>query len=764
MCITSYNIFVTINKKFNFNILKQKRFTVKSYLLVLSFSFVFINIFNVQAITFSNSKIDLKKRYNNLYLSEITTSNKDKAIAVKTSLLTTANSSIFIPNCTRLNSPLNNSSNISVSSNLSWNAVIDALGYIINVGTTYGGTEIADNIDVGSNTTYTPAADFPEDSYIYITITPYNALGNATSCGQERFRTQKLSPPSCTSFFTPINNSNNVAVNSNLSWNSVSNASGYFINIGTTPGGTDIENNLDIGNTTTYVPATNYPSESEIYITIKPYNTIGEASGCIEKKFTTETILPLCTDLVSPVNGETDVSVSSSISWRPVSNAKGYYITAGTFPAGTEFANKLDVGNVTRFIPGTNFPENQTIHVLVIPYNDLGEAIQNCDEETFKTTFLKTSCTAMNSPRNGENNISVTSSISWDADANATGYFINVGTTPSGTDIANNIDVGNTTTYTPSSNFKGQTTIYVTITPYNTSGSSTSCSEESFTTENLLPSCISFLSPLNRTTNISVNTSITWNAVTNATGYFINLGTTSGGTDIENGKDLGNTTTYKATSPLPSETTVYITIIPYNLEGNAPNCNEKYFTTEKTPPNCTSITAPLNNSKNVAVDSNISWNLTPNTTGYLVTIGTTPSGTDIANAIDAGNVSAYNPPVDFPDESNIYVTITPYNALGNATNCEENQFTTENRIIEIPKFFTPNGDGNHDYWEVKDPKNEIKVIYIFDRYGKLLKTLESNTIGWNGSLSGKKLLADDYWSLLELHNGETIRTHFTLKR
>ncbi|GAA4232234.1 hypothetical protein GCM10022291_06580 [Postechiella marina] len=730
--------------------------------MVLSFSFVFINIFNVQAITLSNSKTETKTRHKKLYYSNI--NNKNKVIEKKTSPLTTYKSTAYVPNCTRLNSPLNNSSNISVSNNLSWRAVTDAVGYIINVGTTYGGTEIANNLDVGNNTIYNPTTDFPEDSYIYVSIIPYNALGSATSCGQERFRTQKLSPPSCTSFFSPINNSSNVAVNSNLSWNNVVNASGYFINIGTTSGGTDIANNLDLGNTTTYVPTVNYPSESDIYVTITPYNTIGSAMGCIEKKFTTETILPLCTDLVSPSNGETDVNISSSISWRPVSNAKGYYITVGTFPAGTEFANKLDVGNTTTFTPSTNFPENQTIHVLVIPYNDLGEAIQNCDEETFKTAFLKTSCTTMSNPRNGENNISVTSSISWDADVNATGYFINVGTTSGGTDIANNIDVGNTTTYTPSSKFDGQTTIYVTITPYNASGKSLGCNEENFTTENLLPPCISFLSPLNRTTNISVNTSIRWSAVTNATGYFISLGTTSGGTDIENGRDLGNVTTYTPTSPLPSETTIYTTITPYNLEGNAPNCSEKYFTTEKTPPNCTSITAPLNNSENVAVNSNISWNLIPNTTGYLVTIGTTSGGTDIANAVDAGNVSAYNPPVDLPDESNIYVTITPYNALGNATNCEENRFTTENRIIEIPKFFTPNGDGNHDYWEVKDPKNEIKIIYIFNRYGKLLKTLASNTIGWNGSLSGKKLLADDYWCLLELHNGETIKTHFTLKR
>ena len=42
-----------------------------------------------------------------------------------------------------------------------------------------------------------------------------------------------------------------------------------------------------------------------------------------------------------------------------------------------------------------------------------------------------------------------------------------------------------------------------------------------------------------------------------------------------------------------------------------------------------------------------------------------------------------------------------------------------------PKFFTPNGDGIHDAWNVlgietlTDPN-----IFIFDRYGKLLKQLD----------------------------------------
>lgn len=82
----------------------------------------------------------------------------------------------------------------------------------------------------------------------------------------------------------------------------------------------------------------------------------------------------------------------------------------------------------------------------------------------------------------------------------------------------------------------------------------------------------------------------------------------------------------------------------------------------------------------------------------------------------------------------------------------------------IPKYFTPNNDGIHDYWKVQDFNNSIKNISIFDRYGKLLKYLPTNSIGWNGSFKGELLKTDTYWYVISLTTGETIRGYFALKR
>ena len=88
-------------------------------------------------------------------------------------------------------------------------------------------------------------------------------------------------------------------------------------------------------------------------------------------------------------------------------------------------------------------------------------------------------------------------------------------------------------------------------------------------------------------------------------------------------------------------------------------------------------------------------------------------------------------------------------------------------VIGIPKYFTPNNDGFNDYWNVKGINsnfNSKSTIYIFDRYGKLLKQLNALSQGWDGIFNGIPLPSDDYWYTLKLEDGRQAKGHFSLKR
>ncbi|MEM1003066.1 MAG: T9SS type B sorting domain-containing protein, partial [Bacteroidota bacterium] len=69
-------------------------------------------------------------------------------------------------------------------------------------------------------------------------------------------------------------------------------ASGYFLSLGTSINGTDILDNLDVGNVLFYDLANDLPEETIIYVTIVPYNIDGEAVGCLSESFETENLFP----------------------------------------------------------------------------------------------------------------------------------------------------------------------------------------------------------------------------------------------------------------------------------------------------------------------------------------------------------------------------------------------------------------------------------------------------------------------------------------
>jgi len=89
-------------------------------------------------------------------------------------------------------------------------------------------------------------------------------------------------------------------------------------------------------------------------------------------------------------------------------------------------------------------------------------------------------------------------------------------------------------------------------------------------------------------------------------------------------------------------------------------------------------------------------------------------------------------------------------------------------VTDYPKFFTPNGDGYHDYWNIGGRVGvDALNVYIFDRAGKLIKDLTNDESGWDGTYEGRMLPSDDYWfKVIYSKNGikGEYMNHFTLKR
>jgi gliding motility-associated-like protein len=86
-------------------------------------------------------------------------------------------------------------------------------------------------------------------------------------------------------------------------------------------------------------------------------------------------------------------------------------------------------------------------------------------------------------------------------------------------------------------------------------------------------------------------------------------------------------------------------------------------------------------------------------------------------------------------------------------------------LFGIPKYFTPNGDGYNDNWNIKGLSNpQNALIFIYDRYGKLIRKLDPNSKGWDGTFNEKIMPEDDYWFQVNLEEGGIYKGHFSLIR
>ena len=322
-------------------------------------------------------------------------------------------------------------------------------------------------------------------------------------------------------------------------------------------------------------------------------------------------------------------------------------MTVGTTSGGNDILDAEDVGNVITYDLATDLPEDSDIFVTIIPYNDEGDA--SCTEESFHTELIPVppTCTNLTDPLHDAVDVPIDTNLSWDPVDNADGYLVIVGTTSGGIEVVNNFDVGNQTTYDIPTDLQEDRLHYVTIIPYNAEGDATGCMEETFRTADSTspPSCVLLSSPANGDERVATDVNLTWNASSLATGYRLSVGTTSGGSEIFTG-DVGNMTTHNFTANLPESTVIYVTIIAYNDNGDAIGCTPESFTTDG-PPACTTLITPLVNATNVPADTNIEWNAAANAEGYRLTVSASNSTANNVTDLDITSGTTYTFPNDF---------------------------------------------------------------------------------------------------------------------
>lgn len=462
----------------------------------------------------------------------------------------------------------------------------------------------------------------------------------------------------------------------------------------------------------------------------------------------------LCPKISTPVNGDIDVAVDTEIRWPQVDGIFGYVVSLGTTPGGGEIINRRSSGTKNFYVPEVGLPENTKIYVTIRLFV-LGQPVQTCQIEEFTTINVNTppGCTTLSYPLNNATQANVNRPILWNYAPTATGYRLNIGTSSGATDVVNNLDIGNVLNFKPPTEFPLDQEYFVRIIPYNENGDAIGCQEESFITGIPTFDCDQVPNPATGTI-YSLKPEI---AFPDEIGFCQGEDSKT----IRSDDSAQGFRWYKlhqdGTETLISESREVdlISLGRYRYEaynnaaflGNTVECaNIKEFNVILSGP---------------AVIDKIS--VSREADGLvIVTQVNGPGSYEFALDDENGPFQDSNTFTRVPiGEHSVFVR--EKNGCGMVSRIVERQLSAK----DFPQFFTPNGDGIHDFWQFSPPSDvdtNIEIIQIYDRYGNFLSQVDPKRIGWDGSFMGRPLPASDYWFKATTFSQQEIYGHFALKR
>ncbi len=557
----------------------------------------------------------------------------------------------------------------------------------------------------------------------------------------------------CPRLLSPMNGDIDVAVDATISWNGIVGAPSYLISIGTTLGGTDIVNNQNVGNATSYQPPLGLPENTNIFVTITIFFFNAENIICATETFRTEDVTtpPACTTPRFPEAGATNVNSGTSISWNYAPTATGYRLSIGTTPGGTDILNNENIVGAPFYQPLVDLPLDDEIFVTIIPYNENGNASPSCEEYSFTTGALAMlpGCASLISPINGAINVPLSPLIEWTAVPEAVGYRVTIGTTPFNSNVLDNVTF--TENRTVVVDFEPNLTFFIRIIPFNAAGEALGCTQQSFST---ILGCGPYF---NTTTGEfvdlkpEINIPDTVPFCINETQITVETEDTADGYRWFKLDQNDNETLLSSTDQVTlteGGRYLYEAFNTISQSGSTIECvNSKTF--------------------NVTT-SEVARNLSLKVTGQ--------NGSIDIDVLHDG-IGDYEYAID--DENGLYQASASFNNIDpglhtffvrdkNGCGTASIKFEQDISLEGFPKFFTPNGDGINDYWQIIPPPNngeiQVRQIEIYNRYGNLIVQIDPSTRGWDGNFNGQPLPASDYWFKTISVKNKIIQGHFTLKR
>lgn len=238
-----------------------------------------------------------------------------------------------VPSKPTLVSPSHNATDVSVFTDLAWQAANGTANYHLQLSTdsNFTTTFLIDDTTLASTVTSRNVGQLADQTWYYWRVQGRNPVGAGAWSNRATFRSGSVptTPPAAPSLVSPAAFATNVSSASALfTWNAPATATGYAIEISLDPSfpGTVVAETT----TTTSRTVTTLSGGLAYYWRVKARNNVGFGAYSEVRAFSTVATRPGKPVLTTPAQFSTGISVTPTLTWNAVPGATSYRVQVST--------------------------------------------------------------------------------------------------------------------------------------------------------------------------------------------------------------------------------------------------------------------------------------------------------------------------------------------------------------------------------------------------------------------------------------------------
>lgn len=490
-----------------------------------------------------------------------------------------------------LTSPADGATNVDTITTLRWSKLSGAQAYFLYVGTTVGGKDVVSTGELAA--TEFSASSLPAARSLYARIW-------VKVDGKWTYRDSQFSTSTLVRFTNVRDGQDKLDLAVPLQWAALPDGAIYTVYAGSSPGAYDLLRSGEL--TTTSWSVRSLPGGRLIY-----FRLWSKWNGAWRYVDVSATTLPRAL-LLQPVAGSMTFDPSKPFTWSVVDEVEAYYLYVGSSPGASDLVNSGTTLQTSSAI--TSLPAGKSVYARL--WTRAGAAWRYED-----TAFTTRQVAWPFVSRDSKGTTPVDGTITWHPVEGADRYYVYIGRAAGTKDLVNSGEL--TTNQLSYSNLPGDATLYVRL--WTRAGGQWRYVDATIRTQ-----------PVVSLTNLTASATdvptqgfvLQWDSVTNATAYYVYVGSSRGAKDIADSNSLSSGVTSYALPELSPAVSIYIRVFA-QVEG-VWYWRDVAVSTEAR----SRLTYPANGAADIdLLELKLTWYPVPLASEYSLAIGSAPGKADL---------------------------------------------------------------------------------------------------------------------------------------